>query len=61
MVQLAHCIELHHGVLPMAEANCLPQSDQSGSSQTHLLKEGSGASQPIFTVRSMNLQVHVIQ
>ena len=42
----------------MAEANCLPESHQSGSSQTYLLEEGSSASQPITTVSSMNLHVY---
>ena len=45
----------------MAKADCLPESHQSGSPQTHLLEEGSGASQPITTVSSMNLHVYGIQ
>ena len=47
----------------MAESNSLPQSHQSGSSQTHLLEEGSSANQPIIAVSSMNLHdnVHVMQ
>ena len=49
------------GVLPMAEADCLPESHQSGSPQTHFLEEGSSASQPITTVSSMNLHVYGIQ
>ncbi len=44
----------------MAKANCLPQSHQSGSPQTHLLEEGSSASQPIPTVNTVDLHVHVI-
>ena len=41
--------------LPMAEAHYLPQSHQPGSSQAHLSEEGSGTSQPIITMSSMNL------
>ena len=41
----------------MAETNRLPECHQPGSSQTHLLKEGSSASQSIFTVSSMDLHV----